>query len=134
MKVNEHTWSSEVRSHELDNQGIVNNAVYMTYFANARILFLQQLGINWDEWHKKGVDLILYKAEITFKYPLRAFDKFYIKSSYTRSGKTKIIFHQDLINNNYHKISATCESISVCVDAKTNKVICPEPIVKLLFN
>ena len=128
-----HIWHAQVRSHELDNQNIVNNAVYMQYFANARLLYLNELGVNWDEWQKKGIDLVLYKAEIIYRNPLHAFSKFRIETSYSFIGRAKIKYTQKLYNE-YDKLCTECETISVCVDQKTKKVIVPKEIMECLLN
>ncbi len=42
------TWETiiPVRSYELDFAGIVNNAVYLNYFEEARLDFLRQLNVD----------------------------------------------------------------------------------------
>ncbi len=57
-----------LRYNDIDTYGHVNNAVYLTYFEQARLMyFLDVRGHSWD-WHKDG--LILARNEVDYKIPL----------------------------------------------------------------
>lgn len=116
-------WHSEVRSHEIDVQGIVNNAYYFTYFDHARTLHFVQNGIDWSELSKKGYNFVLIHSDITFIKSLRPFQTFYIETHSDLAGKLRLMFYQELYckENN----SLICKSINTlaCVDAKRNKPV-----------
>ena len=67
-----------VRDYECDLQGVVNNANYQHYLEHARHEFLISKGINFVKLHEEGIDLIVTKVEIDYKYPLRSRDKFFV--------------------------------------------------------
>ena len=56
----------EVRYGDLDPQGHVNNARYLTYMEQARISYIQQLGL-WQGDSFLDVGVILADAQVTFK-------------------------------------------------------------------
>jgi acyl-CoA thioester hydrolase len=60
----------EVRYGDLDPQGHVNNARYLTYLEQARIAYIHQLGL-WKGGSFMDVGIILADAQITFKEPIQ---------------------------------------------------------------
>jgi len=59
----------EVRYGDLDPQGHVNNAKYLTYIEQARIKYIGQLGL-WDGDSFLDIGIILADARITFQAPI----------------------------------------------------------------
>jgi len=56
----------EVRYGDLDPQGHVNNAKYMTYMEQARIAYLRHLGLFTEGQSFMDIGIILADAQITF--------------------------------------------------------------------
>lgn len=86
----------DVRDYECDLQGVVNNANYQHYLEHARHEFLISKGICFVQLHDEGLDLIVTKVEIEYKYPLRSRDKFIVKLDIQREGNAKLVFIQDI--------------------------------------
>lgn len=59
----------EVRYGDLDPQGHLNNAKYLTYMEQARIHYIEHLGL-WDGGSFLDIGLILAQVEITFHAPV----------------------------------------------------------------
>jgi acyl-CoA thioester hydrolase len=85
-----------VRDYECDLQGVVNNANYQHYLEHARHEFLISKGINFVQLHEEGVDLIVTRVEIDYKYPLRSRDKFVVTVSIQREGNARLVFNQEI--------------------------------------
>jgi acyl-CoA thioester hydrolase len=85
-----------VRDYECDLQGVVNNANYQHYFEHARHEFLISKGISFVDLHNDGIDLIVTRVEIDYKYPLRSRDKFIIRLTIQREGNARLVFIQDI--------------------------------------
>jgi acyl-CoA thioester hydrolase len=85
-----------VRDYECDIQGVVNNAHYQNYLEHARHEFLVSKGISFTRLHEEGIDLILTRVEIDYKYPLRSRDRFVVRLYILREGNLKIVFVQDI--------------------------------------
>jgi len=85
-----------VRDYELDLQGVVNNANYQHYLEHARHLFLISKGIDFVALHNEGIDLIVTRVEIDYKFPLRSLDKFVVRLHITREGNARLVFNQDI--------------------------------------
>ncbi|MDP4224086.1 MAG: thioesterase family protein [Bacteroidota bacterium] len=85
-----------VRDYECDIQGVVNNANYQHYLEHARHQFLVSKGISFYDLHEEGLDLIVTKVEIEYKYPLRSCDRFFVTINMAREGNVRIVFTQDI--------------------------------------
>ena len=59
----------EVRYGDLDPQGHVNNAKYMTYMEQARVAYIRHLGL-WPGGSFLDLGIILADARITFRKPI----------------------------------------------------------------
>jgi acyl-CoA thioester hydrolase len=85
-----------VRDYECDLQGVVNNANYQHYLEHARHEFLISKDVSFVKLHEEGLDLIITKVEIEYKYPLRSRDEFIVTVSIRREGNARILFIQDI--------------------------------------
>ena len=85
-----------VRDYECDMQGYVNNAVYQNYLEHARHEYLRKLGINFAILAKQKVNLVVIRAELDYKFPLRSGDHFWIGLNLERISKIRFKFWQDL--------------------------------------
>jgi len=59
----------EVRYGDLDPQGHLNNAKYLTYIEQARINYIKQLGL-WDGSSFLDIGIILADVHLTFRSPI----------------------------------------------------------------
>jgi acyl-CoA thioester hydrolase len=85
-----------VRDYECDLQGIVNNAVYQNFYEHARHQYLLGKKIDFAQLHKEGIDLIVSRVEIDYKYSLRSGDLFRVTVTTHREGHLRLIFEQDI--------------------------------------
>jgi len=85
-----------VRDYECDLQGVVNNANYQHYLVHARHQFLISKDISFVQLHDEGIDLIVTKVEIEYKFPLRSRDEFVVTVEIQREGNARILFVQDI--------------------------------------
>jgi len=98
MTEDKHPYSLKfvVRDYECDLQGVVNNANYQHYLEHARHEFLISKGVSFFQFHEEGVDLIVTKVEIDYKYPLKSRDEFIVTVVIKREGNARILFIQDI--------------------------------------
>ena len=83
-----------VRDYECDLQVIVNNAVYQNYYEHARHQFLLGKKIDFAKLHNEGIDLIVSRVEIDYKFSLRSGDLFKVTVSTRKVGYLRLIFDQ----------------------------------------
>ncbi|KAL9243036.1 hypothetical protein vseg_016975 [Gypsophila vaccaria] len=79
----------KVRDYEVDQYGVVNNAVYSSYCQHAHHELLQSLGVNVEE---TGRSQPIAVSHLSFKFlaPLKNRDKFALKARVTHSSLARI--------------------------------------------
>jgi acyl-CoA thioester hydrolase len=93
----EFVYDFEVRDSECDLIGVVNNSIYLQYMEHARHQFLKKhLNISFSNLAEKKVYLIIFKAELLFKNPLRSGDEFTVTTKMERVSTVKFQFIQDI--------------------------------------
>jgi len=93
---NKYSLEFVVRDYECDLQGVVNNANYQHYLEHARHEYLVSKGVSFVELHDEGIDLIVTRIEIDYKFPLKSRDKFIVTVGIEREGNARLVFIQDI--------------------------------------
>jgi acyl-CoA thioester hydrolase len=83
-----------VRDYECDLQGIVNNSVYQNYLEHARHEFLHEIGLDFDQLCRDGIDAVVIRVEMDYKLPLRPRDEFIVKLGMRKKGRARFLFDQ----------------------------------------
>jgi acyl-CoA thioester hydrolase len=119
-----------VRDYECDIQGVVNNANYQHYLEHARHEFLISKGISFANLHEEGLDLIVTRVEIDYKYPLRSRDKFVIRLNVRREGNIRVVFDQNIFRLPDEKLIVT--ACVTAVATKNGKPVAPGDLITRL--
>ncbi|HVN58435.1 MAG TPA: acyl-CoA thioesterase [Bacteroidales bacterium] len=119
-----------VRDYECDLQGIVNNANYQHYLEHARHEFLVSRGLSFSALHDEGIDLIVTRVEIDYKYPLRSRDRFLVRVNVRREGNVRIVFEQDILRLPDRKTIVVAGVTGV--STKKGRPVSPEEVIKRL--
>ncbi len=86
----------KVRDYECDMQGVVNNSVYQNYLEHARHEYLLDVGIDFAEYAREGINLVVVRAELDYKLSLTSGDKFWIGVDYQQTSPVRFEFTQDI--------------------------------------
>ena len=132
MNTNSSSFSLEfsVRDYECDLQKVVNNANYQHYLEHARHVFLISKGINFVQLHEEGVDLIVTRVEIDYKFPLRSLDKFLVTVDIKREGNARLLFIQNIYRIPDEKVIITAKVTGIAT--KKGRPIPPGKIIEQL--
>lgn len=103
----------EVRDYECDLQGIVNNARYLNYLEHARHKYLLSKGIDFARLHNEGIDLVVSRIEIDYKYSLTSGDRFVVRLTTHKEGHLRMIFEQEVIKMPERRLAVKAKVIGV---------------------
>ena len=120
----------KVRDYECDIQGVVNNANYQHFLEHARHEYLLTKGINFVKLHDEGIDMVVTRVEIDYKYPLRGDEKFIVTVEVRRVGNIRLAFDQKIYRIPDNKLIV--EATVIGVSTKNGKPIAPGDIVTKL--
>ena len=114
MKDYIYTLPLKVRDYECDIQGVVNNSVYQNYLEHARHEFLESIGSNFKKLHEEGVDAMVSRIEIDYKYSLTSGDEFEVRLNIERDG-LKLVFNEDIYRTSDNKLCAKGKVFVICM-------------------
>jgi len=120
----------KVRDYECDLQGVVNNAHYQHYLEHARHEFLIGKGISFAKLHEEGLDLIVSKVEIEYKFPLRSLDSFIVTVDIMREGNVRLLFIQNIYRIPDRKLIVKGRVTGVAT--RNGKPVSPGNLIELL--
>ena len=118
----------QVRDYECDIQGIVNNAVYQNYLEHCRHKFLNYAGLDFAQLHKEGVDAVVIKAELDYKFPLRPGDDFMVRLKMGKQGSLRVVFDQQVIRKSDEKLMVNARITAVLT--RNGRPISPDILVE----
>ena len=115
-------WTFRVRYSEVDAQGIVFNAHYLTYFDCAMTEYLRNIGYDYVvEVEKRNEDFHTVKTLVEYKKPIK-FDKIIDACiRVARIGKSSLTFEIELHPANKDEMLAFGEVVWVNADQFTGK-------------
>jgi acyl-CoA thioester hydrolase len=103
----------EARWRDLDALNHVNNAVYFTYLEQARVGYLQELGLLPDApW---GIGFILAEAHCRFTSPLTLGERVTVRIRASELGRSSFIFEYR-VEGEDGRLAAEARTTQVCYD------------------
>lgn len=117
----------QVRDYECDIQGIVNNSVYQNYLEHCRHKFLNEVNLDFAQLHNEGIDAVVIRAELDYKFPLRPGDDFVVQLKMAKQGRLRIIFHQEVIRKADDKLMVKAKITAVLT--KNGRPVSPDILV-----
>jgi acyl-CoA thioester hydrolase len=123
-------YSPEIRFADIDAMGHVNNAVYLSYFEQARIHFFSQiLDTKWD-WKRQGI--LVAKNEINYKLPVVLKDRIEIHVTCSHIGTKSFTLTYELRRG--EELCTTGSSVLVCFDHNSQRpAVIPQEWREKLF-
>ena len=133
MKESKYIFSLDftVRDYECDLQGIVNNANYQHYLEHCRHEFLSSRGVSFSKLHDEGLDLIITRVEIDYKFPLRSRDKFVVTLNLKREGNIRLLFVQEILRIPDEKLIV--RALVTGIASRNGRPVSPEGVIKMIY-
>jgi acyl-CoA thioester hydrolase len=120
------SYRPEIRFRDIDVLGHVNNAVYLSYLEQTRILYLTQLGLRGSR-----PSTILVANEIDYLRPVLLEDRLEVRMACERIGTKSLVFVYELYVGDV--LTARAKSTHVWFDAATSTTgVVPDHAVQVL--
>src|SRR5690606_7106482 len=113
----------EVRYADLDPQGHVNNAKHLTYFEQARVAYLINLGLFTKEQSFMEIGIILADVHITYLAPIYFGQSIQVGVQAVRFGNRSMTWGQNIVDIHSGKELAKGEGVLVTYDYREGKTI-----------
>ena len=113
----------EVRYGDLDPQGHLNNAKYLTYFEQARVQYLTELGLFTKDQSFMDIGVIVADIHITFKTPVLWGLPINVGVRTVKIGNKSITLDQCLTNRETERLYASGSVILVAYDYRRHATI-----------
>ena len=115
-----------VRYSEIDGQGVLFNAHYLTYYDTAITEFFRALGYDqYADAQKTGMDFHVVKAVVEYKAPIRFDWELDVGVRVARLGNSSLVFELAIFQKGRDDLLATGEIVWVNTDQATHR---PAPI------
>ena len=111
----------DIRWSDMDEMRHVNNAVYLTYFEQARVYYFHEA----CEWDWKAIGAILANAHVDYLKPVVFPNPTYVYVRTTKLGNKSFEVHYLITSvvNGVEELTTTGHSTMVMFDYKTNKSV-----------
>ena len=116
------TQKLKVRSYELDAQGHVNNSVYLSYLEYARVATMEQLGILYQDYLRKGKYVAIAEVRLKYLYPATLGDELEITLQVIQAKRTSLTFKQEIFNTKTGKKILDAELVAVFINREEKPV------------
>ena len=115
-----------VRYSEIDGQGVLFNAHYLTFYDTAITEFFRALGYDqYADAQKTGMDFHVVKAVVEYKAPIRFDWELDVGVRVARLGNSSLVFELAIFQKEQTDLLATGEIVWVNTDQTTHR---PAPI------
>jgi acyl-CoA thioester hydrolase len=113
----------DVRYGDLDAQGHVNNAKFITYFEHARTKYWRHLSLFESGQSFMDLGVILADIQITFRAPIQWENKINVGVCISRMGNKSMTVEQCIVDQEDEKVYATGEIVLVAYDYHQGKSV-----------
>jgi acyl-CoA thioester hydrolase len=113
----------EVRYGDLDPQGHVNNAKHLTYFEQARVAYMIELGLFSTDQSFMDSGIILADIHITYLAPIYFGQHIKVGVCAVKLGNKSMTWAQNIVDTKTGKELSKGEVIMVTYDYKQQKTI-----------
>jgi YbgC/YbaW family acyl-CoA thioester hydrolase len=107
-----------VRDYELDQFGVVNNAVYLNYLEHARHVFLHGIGIDPAAVARSGRALALSEIQVRFRSPLRSREAFRVEIRIGELRGARVALEQVIVGAADGRAVLEARAVAVFLDER----------------
>lgn len=87
-----------INYYELDGMNIVHHSNYIRYMEEARIFFLDQIGLPYKKIEDNGIMIPVLEVNYKYKYPARFGDIIIVKVKVSEFDGIKLLINYEILN------------------------------------
>ena len=115
----------KVRYCETDQMGLVHHGSYINYFEEARISWISNLGLSYNEMEKSGIILPVSKLNVSYLRPAYFDDDLEVNVELAELPTSRLIFNYTIKNKDEVVVKGTTVLAFLNKESK-NPVRCPD--------
>ena len=128
-------YSLRVRYSEVDQQGVVFNAHYLTYFDVAITEYMRALNYDYrSQPERTGTDFHVVKSLVEYKAPIRFDEEIDVGVRTGRLGRTSVSFELAIFGKDGEELRSLGEIVWVNADQATHKAARIPPELEALIR
>jgi acyl-CoA thioester hydrolase len=116
-----HETKLRVRYAEIDAQGHVNNAVYLSYFEVGRVEWLRAAGLSYRELEKRGYGFVVVEALVRYRRAAFFDDELTLQTDLADLTRASLRFEYAVSRGG--EVLVTGHTRHACVDLATGKPV-----------
>ncbi|MBG90513.1 MAG: acyl-CoA thioesterase [Actinobacteria bacterium] len=120
MSLEESIWKTRVYIGDTDQGGVVYYGKYLYWLEAARIEYLRELGVSYQDLQTQKIGLNVLHVDIKYRAPLRFDDKVSIMTQVQKVSKASLIMGS-VISNDQHECAQAQVKLA-CINESTWKV------------
>ena len=93
--------------------------------------FLLESGVNFAELARKNINLVVVRAELDYRYPLRSGDRFWIGLNFVQSSKVRFDFIQDIFRLPDNKLILNAKITGTALNERGRPFV-PDELAKMV--
>jgi acyl-CoA thioester hydrolase len=132
LDANEFVMPWKARYFEVDQQGVVFNAWYLTWFDEAMSGFLTHHGLDAEALDREGIDFQLVRSEIDWRSGVRWGEAVQIAVRPGRIGTTSFDVHFSVRRTDHETCAAKIVYVTVAPDGSGKRPV-PDAMRKILL-
>jgi YbgC/YbaW family acyl-CoA thioester hydrolase len=125
MPTHETSSSFQVRSYEIDSYAHLNNGIYISWFEQGRLDYLESLGFSYDDFADRREWFVVRRTEVDFRRPLGVGDLVSLSTRIEKLGRSSVRFAQ-VMRSGKQPGTAGADAASLVCEAHTVMVFSGE--------
>ena len=113
----------QVYYYETDKMAIVHNANYLRIFEEARLFFMEQLGVPYTMIEDAGILIPVVDAYVRYRQTLQYGDTFYVDVKLSTFNGVRMVFEYEIRRKGDEALITTGHSSHCFIDENTRKPV-----------
>jgi acyl-CoA thioester hydrolase len=113
------------RSYEMDSYRHLNNGVYVSWYEQARLEYLQSLGFSYDGFADREQYIVVVRTEVDFRLPVLAGEALEIETTVESFGRTSLRWRQ-VMRRGPDEVVSEARTVMVFADGDNRPIAIPQ--------